>query len=166
MDNIGNHRNTLRQRFTPRKEAVEIIASAKSLVEIALRSNHLLARHRRKLISEALWWISEADGKYSTRFRTQEVYKLATADGNDEVKIQHEHVHPRKEVARELISNAQMYLADAEKLEKLLGETVGCVVTVSQHRSLKAGCRGWSRYEGIDVYDMNEDPPAIYRHPA
>ena len=166
MDNIGRHRKTLLKQYAPRKEAVEIIASAKSLIEVALRSNHLLSRHRRKLISEALWWITEADGKHSTRFRTKEVYDLAMSSGSDEVKIQHEHVRPRSEVAKELLADAETYLAEPDKLEKLIEQTVGCIVTQKQHHSLKKGAKGWKRYQDIVVYDMKENPPAVFNYEA
>lgn len=163
MDTINKHRKTLSKQFEPRKEALEIVASAKSLVEIALRSTHLLARHRRKLISEALWWISEADGKYSTRYRTEEVYKLANGTDDGDTKIQHEHVHPRKEVVKQLLSTPEYYLANTEALEQVLNSTVGCVVTANQHRSLKKGVSGWLRYKDVVVYDMSTDPPSIFQ---
>lgn len=161
MDTIDKHRNKLARQFVPRKEALEIVASAKSLVEIALRSTHLLTRHRRKLMSEALWWISEADGKYSTRYRTKDVYDLANSRDGGTTKIQHEHVYPRKEVIKELLSNSERYLANPAELERVLNDTVGCVVTASQHHSLRKGARGWLRYEGVVVYDMSTIPPSV-----
>ncbi len=121
------------------------------------------------MISEALWWITEADGKYSTRFRTKKVVDLAVdKDGNGnggDIKIQHEHVHPRSEVSKKLLTNPEAYIDNPEALDKVIEQTIGCIVTAEEHRSLKKGKKGWERYEGVTVYDMKEEKPIEFIRP-
>jgi hypothetical protein len=84
----------------------------------------LLTAHRKKMLKEMLWLISEADGKYSTRFRSAEVVRLARDQPNSEARIQHEHVFPRAEVADRLLRERQALLRAPEELEKALDQTI------------------------------------------
>ncbi len=113
------------------------------------------------MLSEVLWLISEADGKYSTRFRTAEVVRLANEEPNSTTKVQHEHVFPRKKVTERILHQRQMILQHPQLLDSLLDETVGCVVTEQEHRSLPNSLEGWKRYEKVPVLDMMTVPPTL-----
>lgn len=49
----------------------------------------LYESHRRRALSNAIWWYTEADGKLAIRYRSREVVNGAA------IKVQHEHVVPR-----------------------------------------------------------------------
>ena len=116
-------------------------------------------RHRKKMLKEVLWWISEADGKYATRFRSQAVVKLAENNPKSNEKVQHEHVFPRAKVADELLTRRIELLQNPSELETILDATVGCVVLASEHRKLNDKAEGWKRYANVPVWDMSTIPP-------
>lgn len=66
----------------------------------------------------------------------------------------HEHVYPRKQMVQRLIDNPK-------RVDKIVKEAVGCVVTQEKHAKLSKIDRdfpdleGWERYQeaGIKVYD-------------
>ncbi len=66
------------------------MASAVDLARFAASADHLLLGHRRKLLSQAIWWYTECDGKFTTRYRT------ATVVGDAVVPVRHEHVVQRR----------------------------------------------------------------------
>jgi hypothetical protein len=96
-----------------------------------------------------IWAITEAHGKYKTRFRSEGVRNTP------DCKIQHEHVSPRRELIGEIMK-------DPENCERILKDAVACVVTEEEHRLLtkvskeNPQLKGWQRYKeaGITVYDM------------
>ena len=92
MDTIAKHNNRLTAQFVQRTNSAEIIASAKKMVALVLESEELHMRHRKKMLKEVLWWISEADGKYTARYRSKAVVALAQEDPKSTEKVQHEHV--------------------------------------------------------------------------
>jgi hypothetical protein len=163
MDTIARHHNTLIAQYVVSPAAAEIIASAKHLAELVVASDKLLNRHRKKILSEILWLISEANGKYSTRFRSAEVVRLAIEEPNSPTKIQHEHVYPRKRVIEDILRRRDALIQDSRSLGAILDKTVGCVVTHEEHRSLSNSADGWERYNGVEVLDMSTDPPVRLR---
>lgn len=68
----------------------EIVESAITAIEGILKLP-ILERHKRALISGAIWFITEARGKYKTRYRSR-----ASLDPG--AKLQHEHVFTRKDL--------------------------------------------------------------------
>ena len=152
MDTIAKHKKKLLQPYKRRDGADEIIASATHLAQLVLPSEHLLRRHKKKILSEVLWLVSEVDGKYSTRYRSARVIQLARDEPTSDEKIQHEHVFPRKQVTEHLLNNP-------ERLEAVLAETTGCVVTASEHKNLISSAEGWGRYRDVKVLDMLSEPP-------
>ena len=159
METIAKHNKKLVAQYKRSAEASDIVASAKHLAHLIVASEQLLHRHRKKILSEVLWLISEADGKYTTRFRSAEVVRLARDEPNSLMKIQHEHVFPRKRVTELILKERDLLLNDLPRLDKLLEETVGCVVTTDEHKNLSNSHDGWSRYAKVPVLDMATNPP-------
>src|SRR5258706_16022661 len=113
----------------------------------------ILEQHKRDIVSSLLWQITEARGKYTTRYRSQ-------ASKEPGAKLRHDHVFTRKDITARI-------LATPEQAREILRDAIGCVVTVEEHRRLSPfdrTHRGWERYNaaGIDVVDMDATPePAI-----
>ena len=160
MDTIAKHRRSLLAQYVLSPSAADIIGSAKHIAQIVLASNLMLQKHRNKVLTEVLWLISEAGGKYSTRYRSAEVVRLATQEPNSLVKIQHEHVFPRKRVIEEILQRRSELLEVPAELDRILESTVGCVVTELQHKQLGKHHHGWARYREIEVLDMSTVPPS------
>jgi hypothetical protein len=139
---------TTAKRFVPNSKAEEEIRSAVTAIK-GILTLQIMDEHKKTLISRMIWAITEAHGKYKTRFRSGGV--LMTAD----CKIQHEHVYPRKELIDEIMEAP-------ENCDRILENAVACVVTEEEHRLLtkiskeNADLNGWDRYKkaGITVYDM------------
>ena len=66
--------------------------------------------------------------------------------------LRHEHVHTRQSLRRRL-------LKCNESIASVVDDTVGCVVTVEEHRKLKDTLQGWKRYRDahIEVFDREEE---------
>ena len=159
MDTIAKHKKKLRARYKRSAIASEVISSAKHLARLVLMSDELLHRHKKKILSEVLWLISEADGKYSTRFRSAEVVRLANQDPGSSTRIQHEHVFPRKGITERILKDVEHFLQHPAELDALLESTVACVVTADEHRDLDNSEEGWARYKSVIVLDMEPENP-------
>jgi hypothetical protein len=136
----------------------EIIESATVAIEGCLQLP-IFERHKRDVISGLLWKITEARGKYTTRYRSRGSMEAGA-------KVQHEHVFTRKDITDRII-------AEPERAREILRDAVACVVTVDEHRRLARlgeAIRGWVRYTeaGIEVIDTDDGtvatPPGI-RYP-
>lgn len=160
---IATYRKHLIARYQRRTNAESVIASAKKLAHLLLSSDELLPQHRKKMLKEVVWLITEADGKYSTRYRSKEVVRLAEETPTCDVKIQHEHVYPRAAIADEILARKDEFSRHPNKLDQLLDEAVGCVVTIAEHRELLKNQKGWKRYKNVAVLDMSTDPPKRVR---
>jgi len=105
--------------------------------------------HRREVLSLAVWFFTEADGKWNTRFRS------AAAVGASPNLLNHEHVVPRRSIVDRL-------LAEPNRCADTLRTAVACCVLRDEHRQLTALGRtdptltGWERYAAarIDVIDL------------
>jgi hypothetical protein len=149
VDTIKKHRKKLVAPYNRAAKAGEIIASAKRLAHLIVASDEILERHRKKMLSEVLWLISEADGKYSTRYRSKEVVRLARDEPDSEENIQHEHVYPRKKVVERILDDRAKLRQEPALLDQMLDETVGCVVTATEHRKLLDSLEGWAGYKHV-----------------
>ena len=123
-------------------------ASAVALAEFAATSPALDAEHRRKTLSLALWFATEADGKYKLRFRSAEARELGPSDRR---QLRHEHVQTRKQLIDEIV-------AEPSRAREIVLSALACVVTDNEHQRLTAvseDIQGWDRYivAGVDVYD-------------
>lgn len=140
-DTVASRRSHLLLPYVRAKNSKEKIDSARELVRVALRDTSMLPAHRKHLLKLAQWWVTEADGKWKTRFRSVEVVRLARDDPHSDVLINHEHVYGRAELADRM-------LRDHGQVDDILELCVGCIVTVEEHRRLSAQRhqRGWDRY--------------------
>lgn len=154
MDTIARHARKLVKPYVRSKGTDAIIASAKRLARLVLSDSEILPEHKRLVLSRLQWFISNADGKYRTRFRSKLVVDLATEDPSSTVKINHEHVFTRREVTAKLISSP-------DSIDTLLDEVIGCIVTKEEHDRMPRNLSGWDRYfaAGIIVLDMLTIPP-------
>ena len=107
----------------------------------------VLPEHVRELIGILLWKITEADGKYNTRYRTQSALTC-----EDRTQLRHEHVYQRSKMIDALLQ------AELQDVEQILQSAVACTVTVQEHLSLNQFDEeyGWERYRkaGLVVIDM------------
>lgn len=158
MDDIATHARKLVLPYVPSPKAQQVIASAKQVAKLVLHDQALLPLHRSKILSLVQWFISEADGKHTTRFRSQRVVELATNEPTSREKVNHDHVFTRSELVQRIV-------AEPHRVEELLDTVVGCVVTKSEHDSMSSTASGWARYSqaGIVVLDMAHSPPVVYR---
>ena len=143
----------LKDVFIASPKANDKIVSAIKIAQ-AIVGIEIIEQHKKKILTEVQWLISEAHGKYTTKYRTAG----ALSDGNE--SIQHEHVFPRKKLSLRILN-------DPESIELYLKDVIGCVVTVSEHDALSKAEKiapeldGWERYKaaGIVVYDIEQIPP-------
>ena len=84
-------RDVTAKPYVPHPHADARRASAIRLAQASAMAEGVLDAHRRRALSNAVWWYTEADGKSKVRYRSQGVL---TAGPHD--KIQHEHVVTRK----------------------------------------------------------------------
>lgn len=105
----------------------------------------LYPAHKKELLSVCIWKITEADGKSKVRYWSQ------CAVDNKTAKLQHEHIHERRELITRLLSG--------EAIGSVIPDAVACMVTKEEHAKLNASSnQGWQRYKdaGIRVYDAQE----------
>ena len=123
----------------------EILESVTVMIEGVL-TLPILERHKRDVVSGMLWKITEARGKYKTRYRSRGAMESGA-------QVQHEHVFTRKVLTDRI-------LAKPELAREILRDAIACVVTVEEHQrlsSVSASLRGWDRYKaaGIEVVDTD-----------
>lgn len=145
-DTVDSHRTHLLLPYLRADVAEEKIRSARELVNLVLRDTSMLRSHRKHLLKLAQWWVTEADGKWKTQYRSAQVVALARQEGLSGVAINHEHVYGRAELAERM-------LTDSTQVDSILGLCVGCIVTVEEHRRLSAQkhVHGWDRYRAANV---------------
>lgn len=165
VDTIKTHRRKLVAPYRSRRNAARVIASAKRLAHVIISSDELLHSHSTKMLKEVLWLLTEADGKYSTRYRSAEVVRLAQENPESNAQVRHEHVYPRAVVAREILGRRQEFREFPDRLDELLEQkAVACIVTVLEHGQLQDDAEGWRRYVVVPVLDMSANPPVLRRH--
>ncbi len=105
----------------------------------------VLQEHKYELLDILVWKVTEANGKYNTRYVSEAVY-------NGEGPIRHEHVLPRKYLVEQMLEKP-------DTISQVLDSAVACLVTEEEHCILpKKTTGGWDRYReaGIRVYDRRE----------
>lgn len=111
-DDIKTHAKALLKPYVRKPEAPAIIASAQKLARLALENEDLYPAHRRKILHNAIWYLTEADGKWTTRYKSKEVLELAESDSMSPVRINHEHVFTRKNLVEDMIKDSESLLTD------------------------------------------------------
>ena len=144
--------------FAESATAESIVTGAVSLAGFASEGEGLTPSQRKNLADLAVWWVTGAAGKYSTRYRSGGV--LALPDEGGWSQLVHEHVFTRRTLVAELLT------APIDQLESVLRSAVACVVTKQEHQRLTPFDKthtGWDRYlaAGIDVFDMTDRSPVI-----
>lgn len=157
MDDIAKHAKNLKKPYVRSPKSEEIISSAKQLARLVLQDESLLQKHKISILSLVQWFVSEADGKHKTRYRSRRVVELATNDPYSVEKINHEHVFTRREVTQQL-------LTEPHRVDEILDAVLGCIVTKAEHDSMKGAGSGWARYKSarIEVLDMSAVPPTSH----
>lgn len=116
----------------------ETIESALTAIEYVLRMP-IIVQHQRDLINGLLWAITQARGKYTTRYRSAGAQAAPAG-----TKLQHDHVTTRKHLVNEI-------MAHSERARAIAGTAIGCVVTREEHATLTRITReqphllGWDR---------------------
>jgi hypothetical protein len=144
-------------RYVAHPQREERIASAIALARLVLDSPELIEPQRRRILSQAIWFVTEADGKYLTRYRSRGA-REAQASGSVQ-DLRHDHVITRKALIDAM-------LAEPRHADEILRGAIACIVTVEEHARLTAlgpHSAGWERYRAasIDVFDMLTDTPLI-----
>src|SRR5271154_1761110 len=106
--------------FKPDPAASQRKRSAITLIKLLLSIDRpeVLPKHLEELIDKMLWKITEADGKYNTRYRSDR----ASRCGNAKL-LAHEHVYPKKAMIKRLHS-----AKSEEDIDQILSTAVGCTV--------------------------------------
>lgn len=132
----------------------EVLESAVRVVETVLATGDVLDAHKRGVINGMLWSITQARGKYMTRFRS--VGARGVKKG-----LQHDHVVPRKHIISAI-------MREPRRARELLSTAVACVVTIEEHRRLEKATRrdpsltSWNRYEAAGVAVIDTDTGEIF----
>lgn len=107
---LASKRKYLVAPYVPTAEAQAQIRSAKNIAWTILRADDISLKHKKAVLHEVLWYLTAADGKYSTRFRSKRVVDLAHSEPSSEERIQHEHVFTKKSVVTKIMNNLDRYL--------------------------------------------------------
>jgi hypothetical protein len=110
----------------------------------------LYPMHKRELIDTCIWKITEVDGKYRTRYRSEAALNIKKAK-----ELHHEHVIERKYLIDQILANPADFYSSLDR-------AVGCVVTRKEHSLLSLLSKqnptlnGWERYKvaKIKVFDL------------
>jgi hypothetical protein len=98
--------------WAPHPRAAERRRSAVQIAKLALSADGLLDEHRHQLLSVAVWKHTEADGKFTTRFRSEGALEVS-----DSSMLNHEHVYPRKWLRERM-------LAEPSRVEEIISRPV------------------------------------------
>lgn len=131
------------QTYQEHKERSRRIQSAINAIS-ALLPLDLYPAHKTELIGVCIWKITEADGKARVRYRSEGALSKSRA------KLNHEHVHERRELISRLLAG--------EAIESVVNDAIACMVTEEEHALLRhSSSTGWQRYKdaGIRVFDLN-----------
>lgn len=123
--------------------------SATALLKLVLANKDapdVMEEHVGRLLGELVWKLTEADGKYATKYKT-----TGAINCSDKSQLRHEHVYQRAKMIDALL-NGQTHEVDG-----ILNDAIGCTVTIDEHRRLE-NCDheyGWERYRkaGLQVVD-------------
>ena len=135
--------------FKPHQHADNRKRSAVALIKLLLKNTtpEILPAHLRELLDKMLWKITEADGKYNTRYRSESALHC-----NDNKLLAHEHVYPKEKMITALID-----AKSEEEIDRIVAVAVGCTVTRPDHSQLHKVDNedGWNRYRKAGIVVMN-----------
>ena len=141
-------RSERRPKWHPQPEAQARRNSAIAAIRAILNAKDVIDTHRVELLSVCLWKLTEADGKYTTRFCSRHA-----RDAGPE-KLAHDHVWQRRALIDKLMTHPDDVL-------QIVENAIGCTVTREEHQRLTSEDRrgqsleGWVRYAKakIEVID-------------
>lgn len=151
-----------RPLYRPKNDRESHITGLKQLVAHILTFDGL-SEYKREAIDRLLWNITEIDGKYRTRYRSEGALFIDRQEDRrsrppGQRLLQHEHVYTRSWLLRQLVERPG-------ETSTILDLAIGCVVTRDEHAKLRAvrDQEGWARYRsaGIRVYDLASEPPSV-----
>lgn len=123
--------------YREHKDRVKRIQSAITAIN-ALLPLDLYPAHKTKLIGTCIWKITEADGKAKVRYWSE------GALSNPSAKLQHEHVHQKKELISRLLAG--------EEIVSVVNDAIACMVTKQEHARLHHSSNtGWQRYKDAEI---------------
>ena len=141
------------------------ISSAKNAIHHILNMHDILLSHKKRMLSEMIWKITEGDGlnpaekitgllyKKNITYISESIKNMRNVRNYDISDQRHEHVFTRKEIVDRLINHPK-------DIDKILKDAIGCVVTKNEHDSLPhKGVDGWDRYKKtkIRVWDTRKN---------
>lgn len=139
----------------PRIGSDEIIGSAIALAKhlVSNRPKNSLGAHLKELLNVLVWKVSEANGKYNTRYWSEGFYK-----NPDKNSCEHEHVIEKKKIVQQLLN-------EPDRIEEIMKSVVACLVLADEHKLLTKLSKsspeldGWERYKmaGVRVWDTVEN---------
>ena len=131
------------KEWEPRASESKIIDNATRTIKIIVASKDIITEYKKDFIGIMIWKITEANGKYDTRYISEGAY-----NGSENTKYNHEHVFSRKSLIERILENP-------EDIDKILEDAVACIVTSEEHKYLSHSENGWERYKnaGIKVLD-------------
>lgn len=134
-------------KYKPKQDRTKLIESVTLNIK-AILSSGSIEKHKRDLLDICIWQLTEVDGKWNTRFRSEGAQTKENWDS-----VQHEHVFQRRNLISRLINE--------EKISDVILDAVPCLVTPQEHKFLTSISKdknidGWLRYKacGIRVFDL------------
>lgn len=142
----------MKDKITPEKQIEDSKTIIKAVLELDVHNDM-----KRKVIDLMLWNITGAYGKYKLS------YISVAAKDNPKLKINHEHVFRKKTMIDRIMQ-------EPNKVENILEEAIGCVVTVEEHTRLREiekvnkDVDGWERYKlaQIKVLDIKNNTELVF----
>src|ERR1043166_9507914 len=111
----------------------------------AILDTDVLPCHKRDVINGMIWKITEAGGKYLTRYHSRAAWNAPRT-----TKRERDHVIPRKALIDAI-------MREPERARELLATAIACTVTKEEHARLTRVSReqphlqGWQRYAAADI---------------
>jgi hypothetical protein len=127
-------------------DAVAVKQSALKLAQTIVGLDvAVLSNHKRKLLRDVVWIVTEANGKHNTRYVSAAVHS-----GQKPI---HERAIPIEDLVQRMLERP-------DTISQVLDSAIACLVTETEHRLLppKSAGEGWDRYRhaGIRVFDRLE----------
>ena len=139
-----------KKKFKPRPDLRQRLDEIGHVLQV-LRDLSVHEKTKKKLIDRALWLVAELSGDFSPRYRSDGVLR------NPGMKVQRDHIYPRKMLIAEILSEGADFGTVIER-------SICCLVTEEEHKRLSAvpsSVTGWERYKqaSVVVRDMSEYDP-------
>jgi hypothetical protein len=122
----------------------EKIRSAKSAINQILKMKGIDISHKKILLDEMIWMVTEAYGKWNTDYISEESKKLRKNGYSSNKGLNREHIYRRKYLINELIKSPKEY-------ENILKNAKVCLVTKKEHNKLSE-IDQINEFEGFDRY--------------